>query len=143
VARITKAMIAQAEAENFRATVISLLNIKHPDWNDWEWNWLNDEARRKVDYLYTETERAVLDKLLVYSKSFSEYAGYSVTEMIEIAYRYRCDLDEDGQDFVEKLRRWAATELKRRQIQRLAAICRRSENIGRDALKDYVGNEAA
>lgn len=63
MARVTKAMIAQAEADNFRATVISLRNIKHPDWNDWEWNWLNDEAVRKADYLYTETERAVLDKL--------------------------------------------------------------------------------
>jgi hypothetical protein len=142
VARLTKAQIAQAEADKFRATVVSLLNIRHPDWSDWEWRWLNDEARRKSDYRYTENEQAVLDRLLVYAKSFAEYAGYSVQELIAIAYPYRYDLNEEEQEFVEQLRAWGATELKRRQIQALAAICRRCENIGRDPLADHVEQEA-
>jgi hypothetical protein len=142
LARLTKAQIAQAEADRFRSTVVSLLNLRHSDWNDWEWRWLNDEARRKADYRYTENEQAVLDRLLVYAKSFAEYAGYSVQELIAIAYPYRCDLNEEEQEFVEQVHAWRATELKRRQIQALAAICRRGEDIGRDPLKDHVEREA-
>jgi hypothetical protein len=134
----TKAQFAQVKADKFRATVHSLIRITHPDWNDWEWDWLHDEARREPDYIYTDKEQAVLDRLIFNSKSVTDYAAYTVPEMIAIAYRHRCDLDEDGQEFVEKLHRWGAVELKRRQIQRLAGICRRNERIGRDALKDEV-----
>lgn len=132
----TKAQLAQAEADKFRATVVLLLNIEHPDWDDFDWTWLTNESRRRPDYRYTEKEHKILDKLIFNSKSFTEYAGYSVPELTAIAYRHRCDLNEEGQDFVEKLHRWSAVELKRRQIQRLAAICRRTERIGWDELKD-------
>jgi hypothetical protein len=134
--RITKAQLAKAEADKFRETLVSLLRVQHPNWTDWEWDWLHDEARRSPDYIYTETEEGILDKPIAYSKSFTEYAGYTVPELIAIAYRYRFDLNEAGQEFVEKLRAWRAIELKRRQIQQLAGICRRSEDIGRDPLKE-------
>ncbi len=136
VKRITKAQLAKAEADKFRETVVSLLHIRHPDWTDWEWDWLHDEARRPPDYIYTEAEDRIRDRLIVYAKSFSEYAGYTVPELIAIAYRYRLDLNEAGQEFVENLHAWGATELKRRQIQQLAGICRRSADIGRDPLKE-------
>ena len=134
----TKAQLAQAAADKFRETVLSLLRVTHPDWTDWEWDWLYDEARRKPDYRYSEKEEKVLDRLIFNSRSFGEYAGCMVPEMIAVAYRHRCDLDEDGQEFVEKLHGWGAVELKRRQIQRLAGICRRTERIGWDPLKDEV-----
>ena len=63
--------------------------------------------------------------------------------MIAIAYPYRADLNEEEEEFVTKLHKWGATELKRRQIQDLAKICRRSEAIGRDPLKDVVVQEVA
>jgi hypothetical protein len=139
MAKLTKVQKKKlAEAQKFRETVFELLRTKHPDWNDWEWDWLHNESRREPDYIYTEKEQAVLDRLVVYSKSFMEYAHYTVPEMIAIACRHRHDLDEDGQRFVEELHAWRAVELKRRQIQRLAVICRRTERIGRDTLKDYV-----
>ncbi|MGZ6006690.1 MAG: hypothetical protein ACXWKS_04440 [Rhizomicrobium sp.] len=136
VKRITKAQLEKAEADRFREIVASLLHIRHPDWTDWEWDWLHDEARRPPDYIYTEAEDRILDRLIVYSKSFSEYAGYTVPELIAIAYPYRFDLNEAEQVFVENLHAWGATELKRRQIQQLAGICRRCEDIGRDLLKE-------
>jgi hypothetical protein len=139
----TKAQIAQAEADRFRATVHSLIHTKHPDWNDWEWDWLYDEARRAPGYIYTEKEQKVLDRLVVYSRSFADYAGHSVPELIAIAYRYRCDLDEDGQRFVELLHGRGAADLKRRQIIRLARICRRTEKIGRDQLDEESALEEA
>ncbi len=139
MAKLTRAQKkALAEARKFREIVFLLLATTHPDWNDWEWDWLHDESRRELDYIYTEKEQAVLDRLVVYSKSFTEYASHTVPELIAIAYHHRCDLDEDGQLFVEKLHAWGAVDLKRRQIQRLAGICRRTERIGRDALRDYV-----
>ena len=71
MARLTKAQIAQAEADKFRETVVSLLRVEHPDWNEWEWTWLNDESRRRQDYRYTEAEQKVLDRLIVYFRSRS------------------------------------------------------------------------
>jgi hypothetical protein len=59
-----------------------------------------------------------------------------VPELIAIAYACRFDLDEDGQDFAEKLHAWAAIDLKRRQIKRLAGICRHFESIGYDTLDE-------
>jgi hypothetical protein len=135
--RQTKAQIEQAKADSFRAIVISLLKTRHPDWNDWEWDWMHDEARRKSDYRYTEKEDAVLRRLILYSQSFGSYGDYTVQELVAIAYRYRADSGDD-EEFVEKLHRWGATELKRRQIWRLAGICRMFENIGYDPLKDHI-----
>ena len=139
----TKAQLAQAKADKFRATLHSLIRTRHADWNDWEWDWLHDEARRAPDYTYTEKEQNVLDRLGVYSRSFAEYAGHSVPELIAIAYKHRCDLDEDGQTFVEMPHSWGAVNLKRRQIIRLARICRRTEKIGRDQLDDESALEEA
>jgi hypothetical protein len=136
MARITKAQRERAEADAFRARAIDLLGVRHSDWNDWEYGWLRDEIHRQPDYLYTEKERAVLDRLQSYAKSFAEYAGFVVPELIAIAYACRFDLDEDGQEFVEKVHAWSATDLKRRQIRRLAGICRRFERVGRDTLDE-------
>ena len=135
--RLTKAQREQAEADEFRASALSLSQLQHNDWNDWEYDWLTDEVRRAADYIYSEKERAVLDRLLHYARSFSEYAGYSVPELTAIAYASRLDFDEYEQEFVEKIHRWAATHLKRRQIRLLARLCRRFETIGYDELPDF------
>ena len=66
----------------------------------------------------------MLDRLVKYSKSFTHSSGYTVPELIAIAYPYRFDLDEDGQEFVKKLHGWRATELKLRQMGRLLRLCR-------------------
>jgi hypothetical protein len=139
MAKLTKAQKKKlAEAQKLRQTVFELLRTKHPDWDEWEWGWLHNEAHREPNYIYTEKEQAVLDRLIIYSRSFTEYARHTVPELIAIAYRHRCDLNEDNQLFVEQLHAWGAVDLKRRQIQRLAVICRRTERIGRDPLKGYV-----
>jgi hypothetical protein len=67
---------------------------RYNDWNDWEFDWLSDEVRRPSDYLYSEKERAVLERLQHYSRSFSEYAGYTVPELAAIAYASRLDFDQ-------------------------------------------------
>lgn len=122
--RITKAQQEQAKADELRSAAIGLLLLRHNDWNDWESDWLGDEARRRHGYIYSEKEHAVLDRLRTCAKAFTAYGGYTVPELIAIAYPCRFDLDEDGQDFLEKLHRWDATELRLRQLRRLVGICR-------------------
>ncbi|WFU74181.1 hypothetical protein [Bradyrhizobium sp. CB2312] len=137
MARNTKAERKLAEALEFRASAKALLHDRYNDWNDWEFEWLTDEVRRSPDYVYTEKEWAVLKRLQHYSLSFADYAGYSVPEMSAIAYVSRFDFQEHEQEFAEKVHRWGATHLKRRQIRFLASLCRRFENIGYDPLPDH------
>jgi len=120
MARTTEDPGARSETHRFRATVILLLNIAHPDCEDWEWRWLTDEARRPPDHVHSEEQQAVLGRLSLCAKSFNEYAGHAVPEMVAIAYSYCADLKEEEQEFIKKLHTSGATELKRRQIQRLA-----------------------
>jgi hypothetical protein len=50
------------------------------------------------------------------------------------------DVDEDDQEFLETLKPWNATDLKRRQIRRLAKLARLVAPIGHDDL-DWVEEE--
>jgi hypothetical protein len=120
------------EADRFQARVISLLRIRYTDWNDWEHDWLLDEARRPDDYVYTDKERAILNRLIAASTTFTHYSEHSVQELLNIAYPYRKDLDEDDEEFLKKIHRWRATDLKVRQISRLASLCRLTEALPRD-----------
>lgn len=137
MARITKAQRQLAEALEFRTGARALLHDRYNDWNDWEFDWLTDEVRRPPEYIYSEKEWAVLKRLQHDSRSFTEYAGYSVPELIAIAHAGRFDFQEHEQEFTEKVHRWGATHLKRRQIRFLASLCRRFENIGYDPLPDH------
>ena len=127
------------ESDRFHAAVVSLLRVRHSDWTEWEETWLLDNAQRPQDYLYSEDQRRILKELISFSKSHGSYAGYTVQELAEIAWRGRYDVDEDAQEFIETVRRWNATELKLRQIRRLAGIARIFERVGRDQVLDVTG----
>lgn len=133
----TRAQCELAEALEFRTSAEALFNDRYNDWNDWEFDWLAREMRRPPDYVYSDKEWAVLRRLQHYSRSFTEYDGHSVPELIAIAYTSRFDFQEHEQEFAEKVHRWGATHLKRRQICFLASLCRRFENIGYYPLLDY------
>ena len=120
------------EADRFRAQVETLRNEPRTDWNDWEYDWLNSEARRREDYIYTDKERMILNRLITRARSFTGYAEHSVPELIEIAYRYRADLDEDSEVFIERLHSVAPTWLRVREIHRLAGIARLSHALAYD-----------
>jgi hypothetical protein len=128
------------KAFEFHAKLVDLLRTGHSDWSEWEETFLLDNAQRPADFIYSEAQWAVLNRLISYSQSFTQYNGYTVRELLGIVYRFRYDLDEDAQEFVEKLDRWKATDLKRRQIRCLAGYARMFAPIGRDDL-DYVNEE--
>jgi len=118
---------AQIESAQFNAIVVELLRIRHSDWNEWEHDeWLLDQARRPADYDYSDKQWAVLKRLVARTRTFS------VPDLVSIAYPARLDLDEGSQEFVEKVYRWNAKDLKVRQIRSLAGICRCFEDIPKD-----------
>jgi len=128
------------KAFEFHAKAVDLLRTRHSDWSEWEETFLRDNAQRPGDFIYSEAQWAVLNRLTSYSQSFTQYNGYTVQELLGVAYRFRYDLDEDAQEFLEKLDRWKAIDLKRRQIRWLAGVARMFAPIGRDDL-DYVEEE--
>jgi hypothetical protein len=127
------------ESDEFHAQVVSLLRVRHADWTEWEETWLLDNAQRENDYIYSDNQWRVLHELVAYSKSYEEYAGYCVQELLQTVLLCRFDVDEDAQEFVETVRGWGATDLKLRQIRRLAAIARTFELIGKDEALDIAG----
>jgi hypothetical protein len=122
------------EADRFQAHVISLLRVAHADWNEWEQDWLLDEAQRPDDYIYSEKERVILNQLIACATTFTLYSEWSVREMLDVAYPYRKDVDEDDEAFLKQLHGWCATDLKVRQISRLASLCRLTELLPRDEI---------
>jgi hypothetical protein len=128
------------KAYEFHAKVVELLRTRHADWNEWEETFLLDNAQRPEEYIYSEAQWGVLNRLSAYAKSFAHYNDYTVQELLTIAYSARFDLDEDAEEFLETLTGWKASDLKRRQIRRLAGIARQFVRIGYDEL-DYVEDE--
>jgi hypothetical protein len=106
--------------------------VSHAYWTEWEEEWLEDEAPRPADYIYTDTERVILDQLIICSMTFTHYSECSIQEMLKSAYAYRKDFDEDDETFLEQVHAWRATDLKLRQISRLANLCRLIEPLERD-----------
>jgi hypothetical protein len=127
--RITKAEQARIRADKFRSTVAGLLECDII-WSAWEENWLISESRRRPDYIFSEKEHVVLDRMrIAASGPFTNYGEYTVTELIAIAYRWRFELDEDGEEFLETLHKTAPTGLRKRPLRRLAGICRSFEGL--------------
>jgi hypothetical protein len=127
--RITKAQRARDRADEFRSTIATLLQ-SDIIWSAWEENWLVSESRRQADYIFSEMEHAVLDRMRVTASGpFSSYGEYTVTELIAIAYPWRFELDEEGEEFLETLHKAAPAGLRRRPLRRLVGICRSFEGL--------------
>jgi hypothetical protein len=129
------------EADKFRASALSLLRVRHADWDPYEREFLDDQVKRPDDYIYTDNQWRFLKRLVSFSKTYNHYAGHTVQELLRIAYSRLLDLDYEDQEFVKKLYGWNATDLKLRQINHLASICRIFEPVGRDALNDAALDE--
>jgi hypothetical protein len=95
---------------------------------------MRDEAQRPNDYIYSDKERAILNQLIACSTTFTHYSECSVQELLNVAYQYCKDLDEDDEVYLQQLHDWCATDLKVRQISRLASICHLTEALQRDEI---------
>jgi len=119
----TKAELARARANQFRAEVLALYQLPDHDWNDWELDWLESQLRRPPLYLPSEKERAVLARMRRDATQFTGWDGYTAWELIKSAYAYRLNGDEWDQQFLERLHRRVATTLRLRQMARLLRLC--------------------
>lgn len=129
VAKRSRKLLA---ADTFRARVLKLRSLPESDWRDWEADWLDNEAVRPQDYVYSDKERVILNQLIASATPFENYNGWSIPELLKIAYRYRADLDEDDEQFVERLWLCQPRALRVRQLDRLARLARLAEPIGWD-----------
>jgi len=118
------------EAEQFHATVVWLMR-SDVKWSEWEEQWLHDEARRRPGYIYTKTEREILNQLIAVARPFTHYSYYSVQELLRMADRYRADYPEVA-EFLDELKKNGDTKLPVSQIDRLASLVRQSEPLTRD-----------
>jgi hypothetical protein len=121
------------EAEQFHATVVWLMSLSGAEWSPWEEGWLHDEGRRPIGYVYTKTEREKLNQLIAVARPFTHYSYYSVQELLQLADKYRADYKYyEDEEFLDELKKSGTTELRLRQIDRLATLIRRSEPLTRD-----------
>ncbi|MGE0563030.1 MAG: hypothetical protein AB7O50_00820 [Pseudolabrys sp.] len=123
----------QEDADKFRASV-ERLRLLGEIFRDWEADWLDSEARRPAGYVFSEKERVILNQIKAVAHTFEGYSGYSVTELINMVYRYRADLDHEGEKFVERLKNEGARTLPVRQLVYLVTLARVSESIPKDEL---------
>jgi hypothetical protein len=119
------------EADKFRATVHRLQSLGDI-FRDWEADWLDSEAARGDGYVYTDKERVILNQIVAAARGFEGYNGWSIAELVPLAYRCRADLDFDGEKFVERLYRERPRFLPVRRLCRLVNIVRMSEDVGID-----------
>jgi len=123
---------ALLEADRFRETILKLMRVADVEWTDFEDRWMRDEARRSENYIYTKTEREILNQLIATAKTFTHYACYSVQELVAGVYPHRADLEWENEKWVAELRESGVTELPVKLIHRLASLYRRTEPLDRD-----------
>lgn len=121
------------EADKFRTTIISLRCRTDVDWKPYEDNFIETQLRRSDDYIFSPDQRKVLNRLIAAATLFSSYSGYSVSELIRMAYPYRFERDllEDEQ-FLEDHYNKGTTALPVRLVRYLASLYRRRELLPRD-----------
>jgi hypothetical protein len=108
----------------FRQIARELLDLADGDWTAWEGNWLPAMLRYPNDHLYTEAEREKLAQLCWLSEPRFGHDGLSVDEMIAICRCYQADFSEEDGDFIAKLNRRGSKSVRRRELRRLASLCR-------------------
>ena len=129
------------EADKFRARVLSLKARHDVDWRPYEEKWLLDEANRRADYIYTDRERKVLNRLCAAATLFTHYSGYSVVELVKMTYQFRAELQYSDEEFLEPHFRMGTTALSVRQIRYLASLYRTRESLQRDEAVEGVFRE--
>jgi hypothetical protein len=118
--RVSKAKI---RADQFRSRAIETL--KDSDWlDDGVRSWLQKQLRRERDYIYTENEHAALARVAAAGTLFGGWDGYSVSELLSAACRYKADGDYEDERIFDELAGRGATQLRLGEMGHLVAFCR-------------------
>lgn len=129
------------EADKFRAIVMSLRRRTDVDWTPYEDKWLEDQARRPDDYIFSEKERKILNQLIAAATPFSHYSEYSVVELFAKCYLYRGEHDLHHEEFLDHHYKNGTTALPVRLVRYLAYLYRRRELLRLDEEVEAVYRE--
>jgi hypothetical protein len=123
--RMGKGQKALNRAHEHRET-IELLLATTPRWqfSDWFLDWAESQLRRDRFYLYSDKEHAALANQQARMRPVTEFAGYSILELIDLALTYRADCGEDDDELLTILERQRPSELPLRLTLWLVGICR-------------------
>ena len=126
----------QIRAQQFRSRAVEVL--RDPDWLDeGVRHWLEKQIRREPDYVYTENEYAALERIIAAGTLFDRWDGYSVSELLASASRYKADGGyEDGQE-IDELQSRSVVQLRLGEMAQLVAFCR---NVAGLPLKRFEPN---
>ncbi|MEH2494564.1 hypothetical protein V1294_001043 [Bradyrhizobium sp. AZCC 1678] len=121
MARVSKEL---REAQLFRQRIDSLVAESH-GWRDYEHirYWLQKLLRRDQDYIYTEAERAAVDRIISARRPYEGWAGYSVPELRRVARTYVADFDYDDELFLDDIDAEGATQLVEGDMRHLVNLC--------------------
>jgi hypothetical protein len=108
----------------FRQIAQELLHLADSDWTAWEEHWLPAMLRYADEHVYTEAEREKLAQLSCLSEPCSGHDGLPVEQMIALCLRYHADFSEADGEFVVGLNRRGAKSVRRRELRRLANLCK-------------------
>jgi hypothetical protein len=130
------------ESDKFRATVMALRLRADIDWHTVEDNFLETQARRPDDYIFSKDQRKFLNRLIAVATIFSTYSEYSVRELITMTYPYRFEHPHfEDEQFLRYHYEHGTTALPVREVRRLAALYRRRESLQRDESVEAVFDE--
>jgi hypothetical protein len=118
--RISKDLI-RAQQFRLRATEV----LRDPNWLDeGVRHWLEKELRREPDYIYTENEHAALERIIAAGTLFDEWDGYSVSELLAAASRYKRDGNYEDEQEIDELQSRNVAQLRLGEMDHLVAFCR-------------------
>jgi hypothetical protein len=114
---------AQVRSDQFRSRATAILN--DPEWLDeGVRHWLEKQLRRERGYVYTENEHAALARIIAAGTLFNGWDGYSISELLRAACRYKADGDYDDERFFDELVARNATQLRLGEMGHLIGFCR-------------------
>jgi hypothetical protein len=113
----------QIRSSQFRSSASAIL--KDPEWLDeGVRHWLEKEIRREPEYIYTENEHAALLRIIVAGTLFDGWDGYSVSELVAAASRYKADGNREDEQEIDELQSRNVAQLRLGEMAHLVAFCR-------------------
>ncbi len=129
------------ESDKFREVVHQLVRRTDVEWKYYEENFLHTQVRRPDDYIFSDDQRKVLNRLIAVATVFSQYSEYSVRELFTMTYPFRAEFRYEDEEFLTRHFLAGTTALPVREVRYLAGLYRHREPLERDERVEAVFRE--
>jgi hypothetical protein len=126
------------ESDRFREIVHALVRRLDVDWKPYEENFLHTQVRRSDDYIFSDDQRKILNRLVAAATTFSQYSEFSVRELFEMTYPHRAELHESDEEFLTRHFFAGTKTLPVRELRYLAGLYRHRESLQTDEQVEEV-----